>query len=61
MLSSTSTTDLSFKCAGIGLSLIRTARSRACCVGMMNVRPMYRFFMRLSTNGIRDRSAYPIA
>ena len=45
----------------MGLSLIRTARSRSFCVGIIKVRPMYRFFMRLSTKGTLDRSAYPIA
>jgi hypothetical protein len=61
MLSSTSTTDLPFRWAGIGLSLIRTAFSRSFWVGMMNVRPMYRFFIKDSTNGIFEPSAYPIA
>ena len=52
--SSTSTIDFPSRFFLIGFSLIRTARSRAACVGMMKVRPMYRFFISPSRNGMPE-------
>ncbi len=61
MLSSTSTMRRPLMTEPTGLSLMRTPLVRCSWSGMMNVRWMYRFFMRPSAMGIPLALANPLA
>ena len=47
--------------SGIAFSFMRTASSRSSWLGLINVRPLYRFLINPSAKGIPDARAYPRA